>query len=83
MTTAVSKKVMEGALLTDLFYVKRREEKDHPPLDNEVEDIKKVDPNTVTADKTMQALSMAAGFKPTENRLVTRKEQQNFTKLKK
>jgi hypothetical protein len=32
MTTAVSKKVMENALLTDLFYVKKREKNDHPPI---------------------------------------------------
>ena len=38
MTTAVSKKVMEGSLLTDLFYVKKREEKDHPPLENDFDD---------------------------------------------
>ena len=35
ITIAVSKKSMENALLTDLFYTKKRGKNDHEPFDNE------------------------------------------------
>jgi len=79
ITVAVTKKLFENAILSDLFFVKKRSGVDQEFLEKE----RMLDKLVSVEAHTMSVLNKAAGGGEDDCRPVTHREKDNFEKLKK